>query len=268
MSYKIYSDEQIEWVRLNAPNKSNKELAILFNEQFKTDLMTHNKIKQLKNNNKIKGRKSLFTEKQIEFIKTYGENVRSIDLTKMINDHFSTDFEVSKVENKRYQLGVKSNFDPSILLIKHGQSTRFKKGEIRYPENQIKPGERRGIKTEFKKGNKPHSTLPVGTEMMKSDGYWYRKVKETTPGRLGWKQMHRIVWEEHHGPIPERGRVIFIDRNKNNLDISNLRLADIESLAVINKHYKLTDNIELNETSYLMAKVTTMQSKILKEMKS
>ena len=36
--------------------------------------------------------------------------------------------------------------------------------------------------------------------------------------------MHRVVWEQHHGPIPPKHVVRFKDGNTMNWDISNLEM--------------------------------------------
>ena len=76
--------------------------------------------------------------------------------------------------------------------------------------------------TQFKKGNRPHNALPIGTELVKDDGYLWVKLAEPNV----WKQKHRLIWEEHNGPIPEGGLVVFRDGDRMNTDISNLALID------------------------------------------
>lgn len=82
-------------------------------------------------------------------------------------------------------------------------------------------------KSHFKAGNRPPTWVPVGTErwttpprsLPHAARYLKRKVAE--PNR--WALVHRIVWEQHHGPIPEGHAVIFHDGDTSNFDINNLR---------------------------------------------
>ena len=39
-----------------------------------------------------------------------------------------------------------------------------------------------------------------------------------------WEFLHRAVWEEHNGPVPDGMVVSFRDSNRLNCDISNLML--------------------------------------------
>lgn len=50
------------------------------------------------------------------------------------------------------------------------------------------------------------------------DGYHYIRI-----ARAKYVLKHRHIYEQHHGPIPDKMIVIFKDGNKNNLDITNLQ---------------------------------------------
>lgn len=63
------------------------------------------------------------------------------------------------------------------------------------------------IKTKFGNGRK------------RNDGY----IQITTKPYAG-KLLHRLVWEEHYGPIPEGYVVHHIDKDKSNCAIENLVL--------------------------------------------
>jgi hypothetical protein len=82
----------------------------------------------------------------------------------------------------------------------------------------------RSAETRFKKGSKPHTWVPIGTEQVR-DGYLWRKITDYG-GRNDWKQVHVMLWEHHHGPIPNGLILIFRDRNRQNIDIENLELID------------------------------------------
>lgn len=85
-------------------------------------------------------------------------------------------------------------------------------------------------KTQFKKGNKPHNYLPIGSESER-EGYLYRKVSDhRKPSNKNWKQVHIIVWEQHYGEVPETHRVAFKDGDSKNIIIDNLELIDTREL--------------------------------------
>ena len=54
--------------------------------------------------------------------------------------------------------------------------------------------------------------------------------------------LHRTVWEEHNGPIPEGMMVTFKDGNTENCDIGNLTLIDMaENVAMNCRGYRSED---------------------------
>ncbi|HHG6032379.1 TPA: HNH endonuclease signature motif containing protein, partial [Pseudomonas aeruginosa] len=86
------------------------------------------------------------------------------------------------------------------------------------------PARGRSSETQFKKGQKPHTWLPVGSTRVSADGYLQRKISDTGYPPRDWKGMHILLWEEHFGPIPTGHCVCFKDNNKQNVVIDNLEL--------------------------------------------
>lgn len=83
----------------------------------------------------------------------------------------------------------------------------------------------RSAETRFKPGHRPAKWVPVGTEVVDSDGYLKRKVRDDAPpgmSRKNWKYVHVLVWEEAHGPVPHGHSIVFKDGDKTNIQLSNL----------------------------------------------
>lgn len=142
------------------------------------------------------------------------------------------------------RLGLKK--DPAYLgvmlrrvsdkLKESGKAHRFSKGHPPANKGLRRPGYAPGRmrETQFKKGQKCKNWLPIGTEVFKTDGYLYRKMTDTGYPPRDWKQVHRLLWEEHYGPIPPGYRVRFIDNDRRNVTISNLCLVSPADLARLN----------------------------------
>lgn len=121
------------------------------------------------------------------------------------------------------------------------RAVQFKKGHVPVNKGLRRPGWFAGRmrETQFKKGNRPHTWLPVGTVQPNADGYLRMKVRddsEATAGKGGsstnWMFVHRMVWESAHGPIPPGHRIWWKDANHNNCALENLELlADQEHMA-------------------------------------
>lgn len=73
----------------------------------------------------------------------------------------------------------------------------------------------------FRKGDKPTTTHPKGTEKRWDHYVWVKMDDGNT-----WKQKHRIVWEEAYGPIPEGKLVGFRNGDTTDCSLDNLMLID------------------------------------------
>ena len=103
-----------------------------------------------------------------------------------------------------------------------GRATQFKPGH--HPHNKGIKGWSAGgnsIKTQFKKGNRPQTWVPIGSERITKDGILQRKISDTGYRPRDWKSVHSLLWEKHHGPVPVGCIVVFKNGNKN-LHIDNL----------------------------------------------
>jgi hypothetical protein len=130
-----------------------------------------------------------------------------------------------------------------------GASTRFKPGN-QPPSGCTVAMIAAGVATRFTKGQTPHNHVPVGTELVKSDGYWWVKVAE--PNK--WKQKHLLVWKETHGAFPSPGmKVSFKDGNRNNVTAENLECITQAELTRRNSIHRYPP--ELKEVIRLAAKV-------------
>ena len=74
-----------------------------------------------------------------------------------------------------------------------------------------------------KKGDyKSSIAREVGFERI-DDGYLWIKVRtDEGANKKNWIQKHRYVWEQQNGEIPDGYKIVFLDGDKMNCDISNL----------------------------------------------
>ena len=131
--------------------------------------------------------------------------MRTIDLANELGVKYCT------VANKAHRMGLH-------------KSKEYLASETSGRRNLIEAGK----KHRFKKGNKPHNTQPVGTINFRTHKdnrtYAYVKIKDSD-----WRLMHRVVWEQHNGPIPPGHVVRFKDGNTMHWDISNLEMIDMRN---------------------------------------
>ena len=125
----------------------------------------------------------------------------------------------------------------------------------------------KSIQTQFKKGNMPHNTLPIGSEHLETDGFI--RVKIADPDI--WEQKHRLIWQQANRPIEKDEIVVFLDGNRKNFDLSNLRCISRRIHSVINHlHLHYCDNETFNAVCLTAELYLTIAKakKRKKEMKS
>ncbi len=101
------------------------------------------------------------------------------------------------------------------------------------------PGSER---TRFKKGHKPATWLPIGSERVTKDGYLERKMTDTGYPPRDWVAVSHIEWEKHNGrPVPKGHAVIFRDGDKRNFVSANLELISRAELMRRNSYLNLPE---------------------------
>lgn len=199
----------------------------------------------------------IWTESENDFLKERFPFTKTIDICKELDRSYRS------VAAQANILGLKkdSEFLKAQLklgyaaLLEKGAAYRFKKGDK--PVNKGKKQHEymspeaieRTAKTRFKKGQLPPNTHYDGHERVSVEGYVEIRVA------LGfYKLKHRLVWEQHHGHIPEGMIVVFKDGNRQNCDINNLELISKKENMARNTIHNYPE--EIAKTVQLMGVVT------------
>lgn len=142
--------------------------------------------------------------------------------------------EIGRTEKAVYQRAVNLGLLKSPDYLASDEAARFRRGICRSPATAFKPGHTtwnkgthwnaggRSGETRFKKGQKPVTYVPVGTERVTKDGILQRKVTDHLGTPRDWRAVHTLLWEEHNGPLPAGHLVVFKDGNRQNIAIGNL----------------------------------------------
>lgn len=112
----------------------------------------------------------------------------------------------------------------------------------------------------YKKGRDPDNCCDVG-EIRSHGGMLYKKV--AMPNK--WVALHRLVWEEHHGPMPSGSRIVFLDGNPMNCNIENLGTVSASEHVYLNCKRLRFKEPELTKTGVAIAKLASQISKRDKE---
>lgn len=93
------------------------------------------------------------------------------------------------------------------------RASQFKPGLVPWNKGTHYQAGGRSALTRFKRGQKPHTTMPVGSlRIAQYHRGWVleRKTSETPgPNHMRWTPVSRLVWEEKHGPVPAGHIVVF-----------------------------------------------------------
>lgn len=257
---KRYTAEQHAFLRAYIPGHRAAEISAAMKEEFGVD-MSESAVKAYKGNKHInsgtkpgfdKGKcPRSFPEQVARYIAENHKGVGYQDMADRVNKTFGTHYAASQMKGFYHNHGLNS-----------GLTGRFQKGNV--PPNKGKRGmpmHPNAIATQFKKGNVPTRTLPVGTVIKRGDGYLWRKIKDPNV----WKQVHRILWEEKNGPVPKGKKLIFLDRDRSNVNLENLRLVDDGVELEMTRRRLWSNDPDLTKTGALIAEINTNVYKRKKE---
>ena len=225
-----YPPEIEDFVREWSPKMRDQELAAKVNETFGTKF-TASSIKAYRGNHGIRNYQKQLSKEEywkyqtkypqgmFEFIRDNSWGVSSKEMAEMVEEKFGYHFTPTGMKQFRQRHGIKSGVT-GWYQKGHAPGTKGKTIEEICKGDPEKLARVRS--TWFKKGHRPVNEMDVGTIVVNSDGYKLRKISMTGTLWERWEFLHRAVWEEHNGPIPEGMMVSFKDSDKLNCDISNL----------------------------------------------
>jgi hypothetical protein len=175
----------------------------------------------------------------VSYLRQHYPNHLQRQLLDMFNEHFNVAIGMKQLT------GALKRYD-----IKSGRTGRFERGQTAWNKG-LKGLQLGGKETQFKKGNIPVNYRPVGSERISKDGYIEIKVADPRT----WRLKHNVIWEEAYGKVPKGHCIIFLDGNKQNLDITNMQLITRGQLARLNQKHLISDNAELTKTGIIIADI-------------
>lgn len=113
-----------------------------------------------------------------------------------------------------------------------GKAYRYPKGHVPANKGTRRLGWAPGRmgSTQFKKGQLNGKAAQLAMPMWSfrwCDGYLMLKTgKQHAPPASGWEYVHKLIWEQHHGPLPHWrvARLWWKDGDHGNCSLSNLEL--------------------------------------------
>lgn len=220
----LYSKEQKNWILANAGEYTDyANIAQDFNAVFKTtksiNAIQQQMSKVLNVHLETEKTKTHYAPEQERWlIENYSEHESYYDMTNEFNAKFSTN---------RKREAIREQCTKRLKLNGMDNPTRYKKGNIK-------------------------AQCPIGTIRKTPTGSYIKVMDSQFTHQTGyaepyWLPIQKKVWIDHYSEVPENKMVIFLDCNRENLDIKNLYCIDrkISALIACNGWYSSNPEVTL-----------------------
>lgn len=237
-----WTSEQVTWIMAHYGCNSNRRLAEMATEEFGFPV-TARQMQSFGKNHHIRkapgqrGRSiresSFWSPERDQWLRDYVPGHSQAETMEAFRERFGVPIALGQLKDRKVALGIRSGT--------HGG--RFQKGVApsnkgrRWDEYMSPDSQSRSRATQFRRGQLPHNTLPIGSERVSKDGLIEVKVAMRPSGRVShdnWVPKHRLVWERANGrKVPEGSMVVFLDGDKRNFDPDNLAVETRAERAVM-----------------------------------
>lgn len=248
-----YDPEVHAFIREHVKGHTCQQLADMVNEHFGKPLFTKGSMHSYKCAHKLKSGKCVMPGKYsadvIAYLKEIAEGRKREEISRLINERFGEGtMSTAQVNAYMNNHGIRSG----VGFFKPG-NVPFNKGR----KGHCAPGCER---TWFQKGHRSDNAVPVGTEREQEDGYIAVKVQDGHKNQ-NWVAKHRLIWEQAHGPIPPGHIVIFLNGDRRDFRLENLKMISRAEHGVMCKRGLHFPDSALTETGALIAKVVLEANK-------
>lgn len=189
-----------------------------------------------------------FFDEHINFIREIANGKSVKVITQLFNDEFDMNVTDEQIKNLMSRNKIRNNRD-----------AKFREGQISWNKGKKFEARGRSAETQFKKGQRPSNYRHIGSERYTKDGYVEVKVSDT--GRR-WKHKHVHIWERVNGAVPKGHAVIFLDGDKYNLNLDNLKLITRGELARLNHERLISEHAEVTETNINLVRLADTVRKL------
>lgn len=223
-----WTAEQDDFLREYIPGHGEKECMEAFRERFGVEI-TKNQLSNRRQKLGVRhGTRKMpakyWTPEKLAFMAEIIPGHEEHEIKALFLERFGDELNSGQIGNVKTRLHITSGTRGG--RFKPGQPA-FNKGK-KWADFMSPEGMEGSRRTQFKKGELHDRTdgwiKPIGFERLSKDGYIEVKVRDGLQEKpcKNYRPKHRIIWEQHHGPIPEGVNIVFADGDRTNFDPENL----------------------------------------------
>lgn len=216
----------------------------------------------------ILGLRTAWTEEQLQMVRTFYPDFKTEDVAFLVGH------SVSAVYQKAQALGLAKSegylASSAACRLRRGDNVgsayRFQKGQTAWNKGT------KGVvgvqaacrATQFKPGQSPANSAPIGGYRHDKDGTLQRKISnDKGSNSKRWRGVHELVWVDAHGPVPPKHIVVFKPGMRATV-LEEITLDKVECISLAeNMRRNTRHNLppELNEVVQLRAVLTRQINK-------
>ncbi len=215
--------------------------------------------------------KADWTEDRLETLRRFYPDFKTEDVACILG------LRTGQVYAKANQLGLAKSeaylTSPAACRLRRGDNVgsayRFQKGHASWNKGTkgVAGVQEACRATQFKPGQSPANTAPIGSYRHDKDGTLQRKISnEKGNNSKRWRGVHELVWVEANGPVPPKHIVVFKPGMRTNV-LDEITIDRVECISLAENMKRNTrHNLppELNEVIQLRAVLTRHINKRMK----
>lgn len=215
--------------------------------------------------------KAEWTEDRLETLRRFYADYKTEDVACILG------LRTGQVYAKAKQLGLAKSeaylASPAACRLRRGDNVgsafRFQKGHASWNKGTkgVAGVQEACRATQFKPGQSPANTMPIGSTKFDKSGVLLQKVSNAPGnGSKRWRAVHELVWVRENGPVPAKHIVVFKPGMKSNV-LEEITIDRVECISLAENMKRNTrHNLppELNEVIQLRAVLTRQINKRMK----
>lgn len=208
--------------------------------------------------------RQFWTAEQVAILRQRYPHERTEDLVEAIGRDLRSIYQKAKATGLKKSAEYLASPAACRTNGKQGMGTRFQKGHTTWNSGMKGLQYEASKPTQFKPGQMPHNTQPIGSHKLDKDGTLLRKVSNAKGNNSKrWRAVHELAWVEVNGPVPPKHIVVFKPGMRTNV-LEEITADKVECISLAENMQRNTRHRlpkELNEIIQLRAVLTRQINK-------